>query len=60
MLRFAPSEPRRILIVRLGSIGDVARVLPMLHGLCLRFPDAEIDWVVQSRAADLLAGHPQL
>lgn len=60
MLRFAPSEPRRILIVRLGSIGDVARVLPMLHGLRLRFPDAEIDWVVQARAADLLEGHPQL
>lgn len=60
MLRFARAEPNRILIVRLGSIGDVARVLPMLHGLRLRFPDAEIDWVVQKRAVDLLEGHPHL
>jgi lipopolysaccharide heptosyltransferase I len=55
-----PSEPRRILIVRLGAIGDVARVLPMLAGLKRRFPDAEIDWVVQSKAADLLEGHPEI
>lgn len=60
MLRPIPSEPRRILIVRLGAIGDVARVLPMLAGLRQRFPHAEIDWVVQSKAADLLHGHPEI
>lgn len=60
MIRSLPSEPRRILIVRLGAIGDVARVLPMLAGLKRRFPDAEIDWVVQSKAADLLRGHPEI
>ncbi|HEY7472448.1 MAG TPA: glycosyltransferase family 9 protein [Gemmatimonadota bacterium] len=58
MIRPMPTEPRRILIVRLGAIGDVARVLPMLAGLRSRFPDAEIDWVVQTKAADLLRGHP--
>ncbi len=60
MIRPMPSEPRRILIVRLGAIGDVARVMPMLAGLRRRFPQAEIDWVVQSKAADLLAGHPEI
>lgn len=60
MLRFLASEPRRILIVRLGAIGDVARVLPMLNGLRTRFPGAEIDWVVQAKAADLLVDHPQI
>jgi heptosyltransferase I len=60
MLRSMPAEPRRILIVRLGALGDVARVLPMLNGLRKRFPAAEIDWVVQSKAADLLTGHPQI
>ena len=54
MLRPIPAEPRRILIVRLGALGDVARVLPMLNGLRTRFPAAEIDWVVQAKAADLL------
>ena len=60
MIRPMPSEPRRILIVRLGAIGDVARVMPMLAGLRRRFPHAEIDWVVQSKAADLLEGHPEI
>lgn len=60
MLRTIPSPPRRILIVRLGAIGDVARVLPMLAGLKHRFPEAEVDWVVQSKAADLLRGHPEI
>ena len=60
MIRPMPAEPRRILIVRLGAIGDVARVLPMLAGLKRRFPGAEIDWVVQSKAADLLRGHPEI
>ena len=60
MLRFLAGEPRRILIVRLGAIGDVARVLPMLNGLRIRFPRAEIDWIVQSKAAGLLQGHPQV
>ena len=60
MLRSMPDQPRRILIVRLGALGDVARVLPMLNGLRQRFPAAEIDWVVQAKAADLLTGHPQI
>jgi ADP-heptose:LPS heptosyltransferase len=51
VLRPIPSEPRRILIVRLGSLGDVARVLPALAGLKARFPEAGIDWVVQKKAA---------
>lgn len=60
MLREMPTEPRRILVVRMGSIGDVARVLPMLAGLRERFPDAAIDWVVQRRVGDLLVGHRQI
>jgi heptosyltransferase-1 len=60
VIRTLPSEPGRILVVRLGAIGDVARVLPMLAGLKDRFPGAEVDWVVQSKAADLLRGHPQV
>lgn len=60
MLRALASTPRRILIVRLGAIGDVVRVLPMLNGLKQRFPDSEVDWVVQAKAADILRGHPQI
>jgi len=50
----------RILIVRLSAIGDVVRVLPALH--CLRdvYPEAQIDWVVESKSAEVLEGHPAL
>ncbi len=50
----------RILIIRLGAIGDVVRVLPALH--CLRevYPEAQIDWVVESKSAEVIEGHPAL
>lgn len=52
-------EPR-ILIVRLGAIGDVVRVLPALHTLREVYPDARIDWAVEDKAADIITGHPGL
>lgn len=55
-----PAEPGRILIVRLGALGDVARLLPILSGLRARFPDAGIDWIVQPKARALLEDHPLL
>lgn len=50
----------RILIVRLSAIGDVVRVLPALHALRRSFPNAQIDWVVERKAADIVDGHPAL
>jgi len=50
----------RILIVRLSAIGDVVRVLPALHALRHAFPDAQIDWAVERKSADIVEGHPAL
>jgi heptosyltransferase-1 len=50
----------RILIIRLSAIGDVIRVLPALHTLRDAYPNAQLDWVVERRAADLLEQHPAL
>ena len=50
----------RILIIRLSAIGDVVRVLPALHTLRNRYPMAQIDWVVEQKAYDILSGHPAL
>ena len=49
-----------ILIVKLSAIGDVIHTLPSLAALRLCHPDADITWVVEEAAADLLAGHPDL
>lgn len=49
-----------ILIVKLSAIGDVIHTLPSLAALRRCFPAADITWVVEEAAADLLAGHPDL
>ncbi|HEX8816987.1 MAG TPA: lipopolysaccharide heptosyltransferase I [Terriglobales bacterium] len=47
-------EPQRILIVRLGALGDIIHALPAVGALRRRFPHAEIGWVVEERWAELL------
>lgn len=51
---------RRILIVRLGAIGDVLRVLPALARLRRERPLAEIGWAVEHWVAPILEGHPMV
>ena len=38
------SEPR-ILVVRLGSLGDIVHAFPAVSALRYSFPDAQIIWV---------------
>lgn len=52
--------PARILIVRLSALGDVIHTLPMACALRERFPKSLLVWVVEARAADVLAGHESL
>ena len=49
-----------ILIVKLSAIGDVIHTLPSLAALRRCHPDADITWVVEEAAADLLAENPDL
>ena len=51
---------QRILIVRLGSMGDVIHTLPAVATLKRAFPSAEIDWVVEGHWAPLLERNPHL
>ena len=44
----------RILIVRLGSLGDIVHALPVAAALRRALPDARIDWVVDERHRELL------
>lgn len=45
----------RILIVRLGSLGDILHTLPAVGGLRRALPAAHIGWAVEQRWAALLA-----
>ena len=44
----------RILIVRLGALGDIVHALPVASALRHAFPDARIDWVVDERHREML------
>jgi lipopolysaccharide heptosyltransferase I len=45
---------KKFLIVRLGSLGDVIHGIPTAAALRSRFPDAQIDWLVDPRYVELL------
>lgn len=51
-------EPRRILIVRTSSLGDIIHTLPAFQSLRVAYPQAGIDWLVEKRAAFLLRAVP--
>lgn len=46
----------RILILRLGGMGEVISITPALRALRKRFPDAEITLMCESRSADIISG----
>jgi heptosyltransferase-1 len=49
-----------ILLVRLGSLGDIVHALPAAAALRDTFPGARIDWVVDRKWSRLLEGNPDL
>lgn len=51
--------PRRLLIVRLGSMGDIIHTLPAVTALRRAFPEATIGWIVEERWAELLCTLPE-
>ena len=46
--------------MRLSALGDVLHTLPALELLRAALPEARLEWVVETPAANLLAGHPAL
>lgn len=56
----AHEAPRRILIVKPSSLGDVVHALPALAGLRRAYPQAHIAWLLSTSFAPLLDGHPLL
>ena len=53
-------QPNRILVVRLGAMGDVIHTLPAVSHLKRALPNAEITWAVEPRWAPLLEGNPHV
>jgi heptosyltransferase-1 len=46
---------QKILIVRVSSLGDVVHNMPAVADIRRRFPNAQIDWLVEESFADLVS-----
>jgi ADP-heptose:LPS heptosyltransferase len=53
-----PPAADRILVIRLGALGDVVRSLPAVSALRAAYPAAQITWLVEPAAASVLVGQP--
>ena len=53
-------QRQHILCVRLSAIGDVIHALPIASALRKAYPEAEISWMVQQKAYDLVEDNPNL
>ena len=51
-------ELRRILLIRLSSLGDILLMTPLVNRLRAVCPQAEIDVLINSQYRDLLRSHP--
>ncbi|HWR38252.1 MAG TPA: glycosyltransferase family 9 protein [Patescibacteria group bacterium] len=50
----------RILVLKLGAIGDVIHALPVVHSLKRAWPRARITWIVEKAAYALLTHQPDV
>jgi heptosyltransferase-1 len=53
-----PPRAERILVIRLGAMGDVVRTLPAFAELRARYPSAHVTWLVEPKAEGALRGQP--
>ena len=53
-------EKTKILLIRLSSIGDIVLTTPVIRLLRQKYPEAQIDYLVKSRFAELLQNNPHL
>lgn len=54
------STLRRVLLVKLSSLGDIVHALPLADALRAALPDTFLAWAVRGRFRSLLEGNPNL
>lgn len=60
MIKIPIKDPRKILIIKPSSLGDVVHSLPFLNAVRTHFPKTEIHWVISRGLEGLLEGHPMV
>ena len=51
---------KKIAIVKLSALGDIVHAMVALQFIKTRFPQLQIDWLVEARFADLLRDNPHI
>ena len=54
------SDPQKILVIRFSSIGDIVLATPLLRVLRIRFPSAQVDFLVREEYAELIRSNKNL
>ena len=57
---FMDVSPRRILVIKLSSLGDIVHTLPAVAALRKRFPSAHVTWLVKAPWASILEENPDV
>jgi len=52
--------PKKILIIKPSSLGDIIHSLPFLNVMRKHFPESEIHWVVFKEFEGIIQGHPMI
>lgn len=52
------TKPKRFLIVKLSSMGDIIHALPVASALKSKFPDSFVGWAVEESFRDILSSAP--
>lgn len=59
-IMYSGKIPRRILVIKPSSLGDIVHALPFLYELKESFPSSEIHWVVARGFEGILEHHPMI
>jgi len=53
-------SPMKILLIKMSSMGDIFHTFPAISDIKKKFPDAEIDWVVEESFKEIVNWHPAI
>lgn len=50
----------KLVIIKTSSLGDILHAFPVVSYLSQKFPDSQIDWVVEKKFSSLVQAHPKI
>lgn len=51
---------KKILIIRLSALGDAIHTIPLANALRKRYPNVQLDWIVEDKAEKFILNNPLL